>query len=287
LIATGRAKPFSFARNQIFKVMNELVNFKNEDFGEIRTMLVDGVPYFVGRDVALALGYAKPRNAILQHVDNEDALKQGIPDSQGFTQQTTLINESGVYSLIFGSKLETAKSFKKWVTSEVLPSIRKSGSYSVIPSYQIDDPIKRAEKWIEEQKEKKALETKVEELSIENKEMEKRIEEDTPKVIFAMAVTESKRSCLVAELAKIICQNGMEIGQNRLFKWLRKKGYLGTKGEYYNQPMQRYIESGLFEIKKRVITKPNGSTITVSTPMVTPTGQLHILNKFLEYYSKM
>ena len=110
--------------------------------------------------------------------------------------------------------------------------------------------------------------------------MEKRIEEDTPKVIFAMAVTESKRSCLVAELAKIICQN-------RLFKWLRKKGYLGTKGEYYNQPMQRYIEAGLFEIKKRVITKPNGSTITVSTPMVTPAGQLHIWNKFLEYYSKM
>lgn len=267
--------------------MNELVNFKNEDFGEIRTMLVDGVPYFVGRDVALALGYAKPRNAILQHVDNEDALKQGIPDSQGLIQQTTLINESGVYSLIFSSKLETAKSFKKWVTSEVLPSIRKSGSYSAIPSYQIDDPIKRAEKWIEEQKEKRALETKVEELSIENKEMEKRIEEDAPKVIFAMAVTESKRSCLVAELAKITCQNGMEIGQDRLFKWLRKKGYLGTKGEYYNQPMQRYVEAGLFEIKKRVITKPNGSTITVSTPMVTPAGQLHILNKFLEYYSKM
>lgn len=143
------------------------------------------------------------------------------------------------------------------------------------------------EKWIEEQEEKKAIETRVEELSIENKEMEKRIEEDTPKVIFAMAVTESKRSCLVAELAKIICQNGMEVGQNRLFKWLRKKGYLGTKGEYYNQPMQRSIESGLFEIKKRVITKPNGNTITVSTPMVTPAGQLHILNKFLECYSKM
>lgn len=186
-------------------------------------MLVDGVPYFVGRDVALALGYAKPRNAILQHVDNEDALKQGIPDSQGLIQQTTLINESGVYSLIFSSKLETAKSFKKWVT---------------------------------------------------------------PKVIFAMAVTESKRSCLVAELAKIICQNGMEIGQNRLFKWLRKKGYLGIKGEYYNQPMQRYVEAGLFEIKKRVITKPNGSTITVSTPMVTPAGQLHILNKFWNVISK-
>lgn len=216
-----------------------------------------------------------------------DALKQGIPDSQGLIQQTTLINESGVYSLIFSSKLETAKSFKKWVTSEVLPSIRKSGSYSVIPSYQIDDPIKRAEKWIEEQKEKKALETKVEELSIENKEMEKRIEEDTPKVIFAMAVTESKRSCLVAELAKIICQNGMEVGQNRLFKWLRKRGYLGVKGEYYNQPMQRWVEAGMFEIKKRTITKPNGDLITVSTPLVTGKGQVYLVNKFLkEYVSK-
>lgn len=109
------------------------------------------------------------------------------------------------------------------------------------PSYLIADPIKRAEKWIQE----------------ENKNLENQIEEDLPKVIFAMAVTESKRSCLVAELAKIICQNGMEIGQNRLFKWLRKKGYLGTKGEYYNQPMQRWVEAGMFKIKKRTITKPN------------------------------
>lgn len=155
------------------------------------------------------------------------------------------------------------------------------------PSYLIADPIKRAEKWIQEEKERQSLKEQTKQLAEENKNLENQIEEDLPKVIFAMAVTESKRSCLVAELAKIICQNGMEIEQNRLFKWLRKKGYLGTKGEYYNQPMQRSIESGLFEIKKRVITKPNGSTITVSTPMVTPAGQLHILNKFLEYYSKM
>lgn len=155
------------------------------------------------------------------------------------------------------------------------------------PSYLIIDPIKRAEVWIQEEKERQALKEQAKQLTEENKNLENQIEEDTPKVIFAMAVTESKRSCFVAELAKIICQNGMEVGQNRLFKWLRKKGYLGTKGEYYNQPMQRYVEAGLFEIKKRVITKPNGSTITVSTPMVTPAGQLHILNKFLEYYSKM
>lgn len=265
--------------------MNELKIFKNEEFGEVRTMLVNGEPYFVGKDVASVLGYSNTRNAILQHVDSEDALKQGVPDSQGFTQQTTLINESGLYSLIFGSKLESAKSFKRWVTSEVLPAIRKTGSYN-LPSYQIENPIQRAEAWIQEEKERQALKEQAKQLAEENKNLENQIE-DAPKVIFAMAVTESKRSCFVAELAKIICQNGMEVGQNRLFKWLRKKGYLGTKGEYYNQPMQRYIESGLFEIKKRVITKPNGSTITVSTPMVTPAGQLHILNKFLEYYSKM
>ena len=226
------------------------------------------------------------KNAILQHVDSEDALKQGVPDSQGFTQQTTLINESGLYSLIFGSKLESAKIFKRWVTSEVLPAIRKTGSYN-LPSYQIENPIQRAEAWIQEEKERQVLKEQAKQLVEESKNLEAQIEEDLPKVIFAMAVTESKRSCLVAELAKIICQNGMEVGQNRLFKWLRKRGYLVTKGEYYNQPMQRWVEAGMFEIKKRTITKPNGDLITVSTPLVTGKGQVYLVNKFLkEYISK-
>lgn len=155
------------------------------------------------------------------------------------------------------------------------------------PSYLIADPIKRAEAWIQEEKERQALKEQAKQLVEENKNLEAQIEEDLPKVIFAMAVTESKRSCLVAELAKIICQNGMEVGQNRLFKWLRKRGYLGTKGEYYNQPMQRWVEAGMFEIKKRTITKPNGDLITVSTPLVTGKGQVYLVNKFLkEYISK-
>lgn len=194
-----------------YSIMNELKIFKNEEFGEVRTMLINGEPYFVGKDVASVLGYSNTRNAILQHVDSEDALKQGVPDSQGFTQQTTLINESGLYSLIFGSKLESAKSFKRWVTSEVLPAIRKTGSYN-LPSYQIENPIQRAEAWIQEEKERQSLKEQTRQLAEENKNLENQIEEDLPKVIFAMAVTESKRSCLVAELAKIICQNGMEIG---------------------------------------------------------------------------
>lgn len=146
--------------------------------------------------------------------------------------------------------------------------------------------VKR-EAWIQEEKERQALKEQAKQLAEENKNLENRIEEDAPKVIFAMDVTESKRSCLVAELAKIICQNGMEVGQNRLFKWLRKRGYLGTKGEYYNQPMQRWVEAGMFEIKKRTITKPNGDLITVSTPLVTGKGQVYLVNKFLkEYVSK-
>lgn len=288
-LATGKGKAvFLLPTNTIknTKVMSELKIFKNEEFGEVRTMLVNGEPYFVGKDVASVLGYSNTRNAILQHVDSEDALKQGVPDSQGFTQQTTLINESGLYSLIFGSKLESAKSFKRWVTSEVLPAIRKTGSYN-LPSYQIENPIQRAEAWIQEEKERQALKEQAKQLAEENKSLENQIEEDLPKVIFAMVVTESKRSCLVAELAKIICQNGMEVGQNRLFKWLRKRGYLGTKGEYYNQPMQRWVEAGMFEIKKRTITKPNGDLITVSTPLVTGKGQVYLVNKFLkEYVSK-
>lgn len=219
---------------------------------------------------------------------NFELLEEDVEISNGGSKKLKFyaMTETGFTLLVMGFTGEKAIQFKL----EYIAAFNKMKEIikrSSLPSYQIEDPIKRAEKWIEEQKEKKALETRIGELSIENKEMEKRIEEDTPKVIFAMAVTESKRSCLVAELAKIICQNGMEVGQNRLFKWLRKKGYLGTKGEYYNQPMQRWVEAGMFEIKKRTITKPNGDLITVSTPLVTGKGQVYLVNKFLkEYISK-
>lgn len=138
------------------KVMNGLQKFSNPSFGDIRAIEINCLPYFVGRDVASCLGYSKPRNAILQHVDNEDALKWGIPDNQGFIQNTTVINESGVYSLIFGSKLPAAKEFKRWVTKEVLPSIRKTGTYSVSADTQAllvaNDKIEEYEKYIKELK---------------------------------------------------------------------------------------------------------------------------------------
>ncbi len=143
------------------------------------------------------------------------------------------------------------------------------------PSYMIEDPIKRAEKWIEEQKQLKQL-------AAENEKQAEKIEQDKPKVLFADAVCTSKRSCLVAELAKILQQNGVNIGQNRLFKWLRNNGYLCQKGQYYNQPTQKAMELGLFEIKKTSINKPDGSVLVTSTTKVTGRGQVYFVNKFLK-----
>lgn len=111
--------------------MNEITIFNNPEFGDVRTIMIDGEPWFVGKDVANALGYSRERDAIANHVDKDDAVKHGVTDSIGREQQTTVINESGLYSLIFGSKLESAKKFKKWVTSEVLPQLRKTGSYGI------------------------------------------------------------------------------------------------------------------------------------------------------------
>ncbi len=142
------------------------------------------------------------------------------------------------------------------------------------PSYMIDDPIKRAEKWIEEQKQLKQL-------AAENERQAEKIEQDKPKVIFADAVSTSQRSCLVAELAKILKQNGVNIGQNRLFDWLRKHGYLCSKGQYYNQPTQRAQELGLFEMKQTTINKPDGSILVSTTTKVTGKGQIYFVNKFL------
>lgn len=220
------------------------------------------------------------RNFALSEEDVE------LPNGGSKKRKFYVMTETGFTLLVMGFTGEKAIRFKMdYINAfnEMKQTIQALSS----PSYMEVDPIKRAEIWIQEEKERQALKEQTRQLTEENKNLENQIEEDTPKVIFAMAVTESKRSCLVAELAKIICQNGMEVGQNRLFKWLRKRGYLGTKGEYYNQPMQRWVEAGMFEIKKRTITKPNGDLITVSTPLVTGKGQVYLVNKFLrEYISK-
>ena len=244
--------------------MNEIQIFNNEEFGNIRTVNIDGEPWFVGKDVANALGYSNNRKAISDHVGEEDK-RDGVTirDSIGREQNPILINESGVYSLIFGSKLESAKRFKHWVTSEVLPTIRKTGGYHTVPQGKelLALAVLEAKKTIEEQNHK--------------------IKEMQPKAIFADAVSASETSILVGDLAKLICQSGYQIGQKRLFEWLRQNGYLMKCGSSRNMPTQRYLEQGLFEVKESNVQNPDGSIRITRTTKITGRGQLYFVNKFL------
>lgn len=243
--------------------MNGLQIFKNEEFGEIRTVTIDNEPWFVGKDVATALGYTNPQKAVRDHVLEEDRGMNEMDTPSG-RQNLAVINESGLYALIFGSKLESAKRFKHWVTAEVLPTIRKTGGY------QMQTP---------QGKELLALAVLEAQKTIEEKNAQ--IERMRPKEIFADAVATSKQSILIGQLAKLICQNGHEIGQKRLFKWMRENGYLMKSGSDYNMPMQRYVEQGLFEIKESSIANPDGSTRITRTTKVTGKGQQYFINKFL------
>lgn len=247
--------------------MNNIQIFKNKQFGEVRVIEQNGEPWFVGKDVAEILGYSDTNKAVAMHVDNEDK-KLNDKSSLSFGQRGAhLINESGLYSLILSSKLPQAKQFKRWVTSEVLPSIRKHGGY-----------INGQESMTDEELLSKALimaQSKIEEKT-------RQIERMKPKEIFADAVTASHNSILVGELAKVLRQNGIEIGQNRLFEWLRGNGYLiKRKGSDWNMTTQMAMELGLFEIKETVITHADGHTSVNKTVKVTGKGQQYFINKFL------
>ena len=245
--------------------MNEVQLFNFESH-EVRSLLLNNEPWFVGKDVAEVLGYAKPLNAIAQHVDKDDSLKQGLTDSLGRQQKTIFVNESGLYALIFGSKLESAQKFKRWVTSEVLPALRKTGQYQV---KELSGQELMAKALIEAQS---VLAAK-----------DKVIEEMKPKVVFADAVATSHTSILVGELAKILKQNGIDMGQKRLFAWLREKGYLiKRQGTDYNMPTQKAMELGLFEIKEGSYVNGSGVNITTKTPKITGKGQQYFINKFLQ-----
>lgn len=253
--------------------MNELQIFDNPEFGKIRTVERDGEPWFVGKDVAAALGYEKPQNAIAAHVDNEDkttALIQGT--GSNYKSNAVLINESGLYSLVLSSKLPTARKFKRWVTSEVIPTIRKHKAYMTPDKLEEvllnpDTLIQLAQNLKSEQEARRAAEAK--------------IEADHPKVLFADAVSTSEQSILVGQLAKIIRQNGVPMGERRLFQWMRENGYLGKHGSRYNIPTQRSMEMGLFEIKETAVTHSDGRVTTNTTPKVTGKGQIYFVNCFL------
>ena len=246
--------------------MNEvqLFNFENH---EVRSLLINSEPWFVGRDVAEVLGYKKPENAIANHVDDDDkttTLIQGI--GSNYKSKTMIINESGLYCLVLSSKLPSAKKFKRWVTSEVLPALRKTGQYQV---NELSGQELMAKALIEAQS---VLAAK-----------DKQIEQMKPKVVFADAVATSHTSILVGELAKILKQNGIEMGQKRLFAWLREKGYLiKRQGTDYNMPTQKAMDLGLFEIKEGSYVNGSGVNITTKTPKVTGKGQQYFINKFLQ-----
>lgn len=244
----------------------ELQVFTNQQFGQIRVVAQDGEPWFVGKDVADVLGYKNPRKAMIDHVDEED---KGVTkcDTLGGKQNTVTINESGLYSLILSSKLPTAKKFKHWVTSDVIPSIRKSGGYIAQQETMTDAELMA-----------KAL--LVAQRQIEDRE--RVIEEMKPAKIFADAVCASEQTILVGDLAKLIKQNGVDIGQRRLFEWLRLNGYLiRRKGSDWNMPTQRSMDMGLFEIKETAITHSDGHVTISKTVKVTGRGQRYFINKFL------
>ena len=253
--------------------MTDLQIFNSPEFGAIRTIEKDGEPWFVGKDVAAALGYKDTVNALKSHVDAEDKGGWQITTQFG-DKETTIINESGLYSLVLYSKLPTAKKFKRWVTSEIIPSIRKHGAYMTPETLEKvllspDTLMQLAQNLKDEQEKRKVLETK--------------IEQDKPKVLFADAVASAKTSILIGELAKLLKQNGVDIGQNRLFEWMRQNGYLiRRQGSDYNMPTQRSMEQGLFEIKETTVVHADGHTHINKTPKVTGKGQAYFVTLFLK-----
>lgn len=244
-------QPFDFQGNQIRTMP--------DSYGEV---------WFVGADVAKALGYRNPSD-VFRHLDSDErrtaslALHEG---SRQVTRERTLISEAAVYTLTFGSSLETAKSFRRWVTHEVLPAIRKTGSYSVTPALPQD--YATALRVLAAEVEAKAV-------------LEAKVEADAPKVLFADAVATSHTEILVGELAKILRGNGIQVGGTRMFEWLRRDGYLiRREGTDWNMPTQRSMELGLFRIKETAITHSDGHTSVSKTPKVTGKGQTYFVNRY-------
>lgn len=259
--------------------MNEIQLFKDERFGEVRVAGTSEEPLFCLADICrvLDLQVTPTKNRIKP--DGVSLIK--VIDSLGREQEATFISEQNLYKVIMRSDKPQAEPFQDWVCGEVLPSIRKSGGY--IATKEDDTPemimaraILVANETITRQKKQ------IEEAKRQIEQKDEKIAQDAPKVLFADAVSTSKRSCLVAELAKILQQNGVNIGQNRLFDWMRKNGYLCSKGQYYNQPTQRAQEMGLFEMKQTTINKPDGSILVSTTTKVTGRGQIYFLNKFIK-----
>ena len=249
----------------------ELQIFNSEEFGEIRTITKDDEPMFCLADVCKALEISNVGN-VKQRL-SEKGIHTADTPTKGGLQKMIFINEANLYKTIFQSRKDSAERFTEWVTSEVLPSIRKNGGY-----------IAGQETLSDEELLSKALmvaQRKIEEKNNIIAMQDSRIQEMVPKEIFADAVATSHTSILIGDLAKLICQNGYQIGQKRLFDWLRENGYLVKNGSSKNMPLQRYVEQGLFEVKERNVQNPDGSVRITRTTKVTGKGQVYFINKFL------
>lgn len=254
--------------------MQKMQMFESPEFGQVRTLTENGEVLFCGNDVAKALGYARPNEAITKRC--RCTPRRRIPHPQAADKQIEMlfIPEPDLYRLIFGSKLPTAEKFTDWVTKEILPSIRKTGVY--MTDEALEAAILNPDTII-----KLALELKAERNM--RLDLEQQIMADAPKVALAEAIVTSPDSILIGDLAKILCQNGVDIGQNRLFSWLRLNGYLcRRRGESYNLPTQKAMEMGLFEVKETTVIHNSGLTKVMKTPKVTGLGQQYFVNLFLE-----
>lgn len=253
--------------------MNQLQVFNNQEFGQVRTMTIDGSPWFVAKDVCECLDINNSRQA-LARLDSDEKNSVILNDGTPGNPEKGIVNEYGLYSLVLSSRKPSAKAFKRWITHEVIPAIRKHGAY--MTGETLEQALTSPDFLI-----RLATELKTEQEA--RRLAEQKIEADKPKVLFADSVAASHGSILVGELAKLLNQNGIDIGQNRLFNWLRENGYLiCRKGTDYNMPTQRSMEMQLFSIKETAITHSDGHVSISKTVKVTGKGQVYFVNKFLK-----
>lgn len=255
---------------------NEIKIFENPEFGSLRTVEIDGAIWFHAADACRALGFTNPTETI-RRIPEGDKAKFNLGLSGG---EHNFVNESGLYALVLFSRKPEAVKFRSWVTSDVLPSIRQTGAY--LTDNALDRLMEDPDTFIRLLTEYKAEKQK--RIAAENTTLAltAKAERDEPKVLFADSVAASHQSILIGELAKLLRQNGVEIGQNRLFESLRNNGYLIKTGESRNMPTQYSMELGLFEIKERTFNDPNGNIHITKTPKVTGKGQVYFVNKFLK-----
>lgn len=249
--------------------MNELKTFENERFGNVRVTMIDNEPWFVATDVCKALDVKNNRDALTRIDDDEKGV--ALTDTLGGAQEVTVVNESGLYSLILGSRKPEAKVFKRWVTHDVIPTIRKTGGYVNNEELFLDTYFPTLDAGA------KAM---FKQTLVSLREANKKIEQDKPKVFFADSIEISENSVLVKTLAALLTQNGYKIGQNKLFELLRNDGYLvSRRGQSRNMPTQKAIDRGLFEVKESVICTGGEHRVTQTT-YVTGKGQIYFINKY-------